>query len=203
MQIQVERLCFVILVFVGLGSACHGDMLRPLSPLDHVTSVSLSILVGSKMGLEEDSTTCEIFYGEPQREQRFQDAVSRALAPALHASGIALDNNAKSEILVYVYGHGRRENDGSCDQYVYLVAVDAYNAEVEPEEYGEIDRIIGLVEGEALEAVLANTAIEIVIREIEGRVAAGEPRSYLISSSRFKIVPNASAASARKEMEDP
>lgn len=99
---------------------------RPVSPLDNVKEVAVSITVGGELAVDSRTAT-PLFASDAKGMREFLDSLKAAIVSRLGQAGIAVRDNADHNVWVGVFG-GEYEQAGCSSTTFFMLEVSISDA---------------------------------------------------------------------------
>lgn len=170
---MIQRLAGSLFVFllVALPAARgHAQTARSSDPFQGLDQIRLSTAVGGPLD-KRGGTEPQLFAGDLNRFNRFELALTTAVAAKLDSCGIFAYSEAPDELSVEVFG--RREELRQCTpRYVFMIQAKVLKsnprAPQAERETISLRPVIGLADEAGLERALINAAVAAVAGELRG-----------------------------------
>lgn len=170
---MIRRLAGPLFVFllVALPAARgHAQTARSSGPFAGLDQIRLSTAVGGPLD-RQGGTEPQLFAGDLNRFNRFELALTTAVAAKLDSCGIFVYSEAPDELSVEVFG--RREELQQCTpRYVFMIQAKVLKsnprAPQAERETVSLRPVIGLADEAGLERALIDAAVAAVAGELRG-----------------------------------
>jgi hypothetical protein len=158
----------IVLLVALSATRADAEAARSGDPFADLDSMNLSIEVGGPLDVH-GGTARQLFVGDLKRFNRFREDLRNALAMKLESCGILVDEGAKDEVSVEVFGRLEKLQQAS-PRYIYMIRGEVLNSKLQPRE-AEAERVplgpvIGLADEEGVERALIETAVAMIAGEL-------------------------------------
>jgi hypothetical protein len=169
---MIQRLAGSLFVFllVALPAARGHAQTRSGGPFAGLDQIRLSTALGGPLD-KRGGTEPQLFAGDLHRFNRFELALTTAVAAKLDSCGLFAYSEAPDELSIEVFG--RREELRQCTpRYVYMIQAKVLKsnprAPQAERETVSLRPVIGLADEAGLERSLINAAVAAVAGELQG-----------------------------------